>query len=165
MGGGECLDAMRERVEPGAGGNESGHADRQFRIADDHRRQDLRMKDNFFHARFGIDDHRRPTDFRTGTSGCGNRDNRRDYIGVGARPPVANVFKIPYWTRLSRHERHHLAQVHTGPPAKSDDAVVAACLVGGDAGVEALFVRIRIDFAKQITAQPRRFQNIERPGP
>ena len=113
MGGGECLDAMRERVEPGAGGNESGHADRQFRIADDHRRQDLRMKDNFFHVRFGIDDHRRPTDFRTSTSGCGNRDNRRDDIGVGARPPVANVFKIPYWTRLSCHERHHLAQVHT----------------------------------------------------
>ena len=84
---------MRERVEPGAGGNEFGHADRQFRIADDHRRQDLRMKDNFFTCRFGIGDHRRPTDFRTSTSGCGNRDNRRDYIGVGARPPVTNVFK------------------------------------------------------------------------
>ena len=57
-------------------------------------------------------------------------------VGVGARPPVADVLEIPHRPGLPGHEGDDLADVERGAAAESDDAVVAAGAIGGHAGVD-----------------------------
>ena len=68
--------------------------------------------------------------------------------GVGTSPPIANVFKVPDWPRLPRHEGDHFAKVEAGAAAKGDDAVVAAVLIGCYSGGEVVLVGVGVDVAK-----------------
>ena len=54
-------------------------------------------------------------------------------VGVGARPPVADILEIPDRPRLPGHEGDELAEVEPAAAAEGDDAVMAAGAEGGDA--------------------------------
>ncbi|MNL89666.1 hypothetical protein D3C87_2201320 [compost metagenome] len=47
---------MGKGVHAGAGGDDSGHADRQFRIADGDGRQELRVEDHLLDVAGGVGD-------------------------------------------------------------------------------------------------------------
>ncbi len=61
-------------------------------------------------------------------------NDRGDLVGVGARPPIADILEIPHWAGLPGHEGDHLAGIEAGAAAEGDDAVMAAFAEGGDAG-------------------------------
>ena len=47
-------------------------------------------------------------------------------LGIGARPPVADILEIPHRPRLPGHEGDDLADVERRAAAEGDDAVMAA---------------------------------------
>ena len=106
------------------------------------------MEDDFFLLALRVGDDAGAPDFGAGAGGGGDGDDGRDGSSVGARPPIANVFKIPDWPRLTRHEGDHLAKVETRAAAKGDDAVVAAVFIGCYSGGEVVLVGVGVDIAK-----------------
>src|SRR6185437_16540246 len=92
-------------------------------------------------------------------AGCGwHGDDRRDAGRVGARPPIADVFEVPYRPRLRLHEGDAFADVERRAAADGDDAVMAAGLVGGDPGGEIGLRRVRLDVAEHRRLEARRSQ-------
>ena len=55
-------------------------------------------------------------------------------VGIGARPPVADILEIPHRPRLPGHEGDQLAEIERRAAAEGDDAVMLAGLEHGDAG-------------------------------
>ena len=94
---GEGFDAMGKGVEPGAGGDGGRHTYCELGIANDYRRQDLRVEDDFFLLALRVGDDAGAPDFGAGAGGGGDGDDGRDGSSVGASPPIANVFKVPDW--------------------------------------------------------------------
>ena len=103
------------------------HADGQLRIADRHLRHHLRMEDDLLGVGRLVGDRppARPTSEPVpavvGTATIG-----RDAVGVGARPPVADVLEIPHRPRLAGHEGDHLAGIERRAAAEGDHAVMLA---------------------------------------
>ena len=139
---------MRQRIHAGAGGDEGRHADRELGIGDDDRRQQLRMEDDLLGVRCLVGDDAGAADFGAGAGGRRHRDDRRDRVGIGARPPVADVLEIPHRPRLSGLEGDQLAEIERRAAAEGDDAVMLALLEGGDAGGEVGLDRVGLDVGK-----------------
>ena len=51
-------------------------------------------------------------DLRAGAGGGRHGDDRRDAVGVGARPPVLAVLEVEDRPRLAGHEGDELADIH-----------------------------------------------------
>ena len=92
-------------------------------------------------------------DFRAGTGGSGHGDDRGDAPGVGAGPPVADVFIVPDRARLAAHEGDQLAHVQAAAAAEGDHPVVLAGVVGSQAGVEVGAHRIGLEIAEDCRAE------------
>jgi hypothetical protein len=148
------FQAMREGVHAGAGGDLRRHADGQFRIGDDHRGQHFRMEDDLLHMRFGIGDDAGAADFRAGAGRRRHGDDRRDAVGIGAGPPVADILEIPDRARLAGMKATILPRSRPGTAAEGDDAVMAAVAEDLQAGFEVLLVRVRIDLANMARPRP-----------
>ena len=52
----------------------------------------------------------------------------RNLRGIGARPPVADIFQIEDRNRLAVHQRDELADIEARAAAEGDDAVMLAGL-------------------------------------
>ena len=154
MGRGKRLDAMGKGIQPRTRRDEFRHPDRQFRVTDHGGGQDLGMKDDLLHMGLGIGDHASAPHFRAGPGGGRHRDDRRDGIGIGAGPPVADILEIPDRSGLPGHEGHHLAQVQPRAAAKGDHPVMAPRVIGRHPGGKVLLVRVRIDIGKDRGPQP-----------
>ena len=119
------------------------HADRQFRIGDDDRRQQLRMEDDLLGVGRLVGDDAGAADFRAGAGRRRHGDDRRDRVGIGARPPVADILEVPDRARLAGLEGDQLAEIERRAAAEGDDAVMLALLEHGDAGGEVGIDRVR----------------------
>ena len=73
----------------------------------------------------------RPTSEPVPGSG-GHRDDRRDAVGIRARPPVADVLEVPDRPGLPGHERDQLADIERRAAAERDDAVMAVPALSRD---------------------------------
>ncbi len=149
----ERLDAMREGIKAGAGGDEFRHACGQLGIANDDRRQHLWVENDLLHVGFGIGDDAGAPYFRAGAGCRRHRDDRRDGVRIGAGPPVVDVLIIPDRARLPNHEGDHLAQIQTRATAEGNHAVMAARFVGSNACFKVLLVRVRINLGEDATAK------------
>ena len=89
--------------------------------------------------------HAGAADFRAGSGGGRHRDDRRDRVGVGARPPVADILEIPDRPRLPGLEGDQLAEVERRAAAECDDAVMLALPEHLDAGGQVRFHRVGPD--------------------
>ena len=118
------FEAMGERVHAGAGGDEGRHADGELRIADHHARHHLRMEDHLLGVRRLVGDDAGAADLGAGAGRGRHGDDRRDPVGVGARPPVADILEIPERPRLPGHEGDDLAGIERRAAAEGDDAVM-----------------------------------------
>ena len=143
------LEAVRQSVHAGGGGDVRRQAEGELRIEDDDGRQHLRVEDDLLHARRLVEDHPGAADFGAGAGGGRHRDDRRDPGGIGARPPIRLVLEIPERPALARHEGDHLADVERAAAAEGDDAVVAAVAPGGEAGLDVGADRIGVDGAEE----------------
>ncbi|CAM3982580.1 hypothetical protein PHIN109289_19720 [Phaeobacter inhibens] len=161
MGRGERLDTMRKGIQTGACGDELRHADGQFGVADHHGGQHLGVKDDLFLMGHAVGDHRGAAHFGTGPSRGRHRDDRRDGIGIGASPPVADILKIPHRPGLAAHEGNHLAQIQPRAAAKGNHPVVIACLIGGNTGFEVFLVRVGVNLAEHRPTKARGLQDVE----
>ena len=103
-------------------------------IGDDDRRQHLRVEDDLLGVRRLVGDDAGAADFRAGAGRGRHGDDRRDGVGIGARPPVADILEVPDRPRLPGHEGDQLADIERRAAAKGDDAVMLARLEDGDAG-------------------------------
>jgi hypothetical protein len=155
------FEAMRERIHACARRDHLRHADRQFRIADRDTRQEFRVEDDLLGMRLGIGDDGGAADFRAGAGSCRHRDDRRNAVGVGARPPVADILEIPYRAGLASHESHAFAEIEARAATECDDTVMTAILVGLDPGGEVLVVRVGVDIGEDRPAKTTRFENVE----
>ena len=151
------LEAMRQRIHAGAGGDEGRHADRQLRVGDHHLRHHLRMKDDLLGVRRLVGDHAGAADLRAGAGRRRHRDDRRDAPGVGARPPVADVLEIPDRALLPGHEGDELAGIEPAAAAEGDDAVMAA-------GLEDVHARSEVRLDRVWTSRRRRCRASVRPS-
>ena len=122
----ECFETVHERVEAGGRGDRARQSDREFRVGNDDARHHLRVEDDFFLMRLLIEDDTGAADLRARARGGGDRNDRRDAGEVSPRPPVADVLEIPQRARLSRHERHDLADIECRAAAERHDTVVAS---------------------------------------
>ena len=145
---GEGFDAMGKGVEPGTSSDSGRHTDCELRIANDYRRQDFGVEDDLFLLALRVGYDAGAPDFGAGASGGGDGDYGSDGVGVCTRPPIANVFKVPDWPRLTRHEGDHFAEVESRAATKGNDAIVTAVFVGCYSGGEVVLVGIRVDVAK-----------------
>ena len=102
-------------------------ADGQLRIADRDLRHHRGMEDHLLGVRRLVgDDARRgrlPSRCRPWSA---PRRSGAMPVGVGARPPVADVLEIPHRPRLAGHEGDDLAGIERRAAAEGDHAVVAA---------------------------------------
>jgi hypothetical protein len=142
------LEAVGERVHAGAGGDEARHANRQFRIGDDDRRQQFRVEDDLLGVGRLIGDDAGAADLRTGAGCRRHGDDRCDRVGIGARPPVADIFEIPDRPDLAGLEGNQLAEIERRAAAEGDDAVMLALLERGDAGGQVRIHRVRPDLGE-----------------
>ena len=69
-------------------------------------------------------------------------------VGIGARPPVADILEIPHRPGLSGLEGDQLAEIERRAAAEGDDAVMLALREGGDAGGEVGLDRVGLDVGK-----------------
>ncbi len=73
-----------------------------------------------------LGDHAGAADLRAGARRGRYGDDRRDLLGVGARPPVADILEIPERPGLPGHEGDDLAGIEARAAAEGDDPVMAA---------------------------------------
>ena len=97
-------------------------------------RHHLRVEDDLLGVGRVVGEDGGAADLGAGAGGGRHGDDRRDAVGVGPRPPVADVLEVPDRPGLAGHEGDELADVEPRAAAEGDDAVMAAGLVGGDAG-------------------------------
>ena len=155
------FEAMGERVHAGARGDEGRHADGQFRIADDHARHHLGVKDHLLGLRRLLGDDAGAADLRARSRRGRHGNHRGDLVGVGARPPIADILEIPERPRLPGHEGDDLAGIEAGAAAESDDPVMAALAEGGDAGFKIYVDRVRLNVGEHRHGKPRVFQDAD----
>ena len=98
MRAGEGFDAMGKGVEPSTSGDGGRHTYCELRVANDYRRQDFGVEYDLFLLALRVGDDAGSTDFGASAGGGGDGDDWRDGVGIGARPPIANVFKVPDWS-------------------------------------------------------------------
>ena len=106
------------------------------------------MEDHLLGVGLLVGDDAGAADFRAGAGGGRHRDDRRDRVGIGARPPVADILEIPDRPRLSGLEGDQLAEVERRAAAEGDDAVMLALLEGGDAGGQVGLDRVGLHLGK-----------------
>ena len=73
-------------------------------------------------------------------------------VGVGARPPVADILEIPHRPRLAGHEGDDLAGIERRAAAEGDDAVMAARAKAASAGLDVGLDRVAA--ARRRTSPP-----------
>ena len=117
---------MGERVHAGAGGDEGRHADGELGIADHYPRHHLGMEDHLLGVRRFLRDDAGAADFRARARRGRHGDDRRDLVGVGARPPIADILEVPQRPALPGHEGDDLAGVEARAAAEGDNPVMTA---------------------------------------
>ena len=122
------LEAVGERIHAGRRGQLRRQPDGELGIEDRHLRHDRRMEDDLLLVRLGMRDDAGAADFRSRARRRRHGDDGRDHAGIGARPPVVDVFEIEDRNRLAVHQRDQLADIEAGTAAERDDAVVMAAL-------------------------------------
>ena len=132
----EGLEAMHEGIEARGRGDLRRQSDRELRIRDHDARHHLRMEDDLLLMRLLVEDDAGAADFAARAGGGRHRDDRRDALGIRARPPVADVLEVPQRPRLPRHERDDLAGIEPGAATEGDDAIVRAGVIGLEAGLD-----------------------------
>ena len=160
----EGLDAVREGVESGPRRDRRGHSNRRLGIADDRDGQHPGMEDDLLHAGEGVGQHPGAAHLRSGARRRGHGDDRRDGVGVGPRPPVADILEIPHRTGLPGHERHQLSRVQRRAAAKRHDSVVPARAKRLHPGLQIALVGIGIDLAEHAAPQTGGVEQIEGAG-
>ncbi len=125
------LEVVRKRIHAGRRGDALGQAHRQRRIGQHDARQHPRVKDDLLGVGRLVGDDRCTSDLGAGAGGRRHGDHRSDAVGVGARPPVADVFEVPERTGLSGHEGDGLARIERAAAAEGDDAVMPASAIAG----------------------------------
>ena len=109
-----------------------------------------------------IGDHAGTADLGSGPGGGRHRDDRRDPLRVGARPPILAVLEIEDRPRLAGHEGDDLADIHARAAAKGDHAIVPAQPVCGEPVVEVLQGRIAIDLREDGDRNARPLEDVDR---
>ena len=142
------LQRMAERVHARPGGDLRRQADRELRILDDEFRLHLRVEDDLLGVVGGIGDDRGAADFGARAGGGRHRDDRRDAVRIGARPPVLAVLEVPDRAALAGHEGDRLADIHRRAAAEGDHAVMAAGTIGCEAVVEIGEGRVAVDLGE-----------------
>ena len=112
------------------------------------------MKDNLFNVRFRIGEYAGPPDLRSGACRCRHRYDWRNGTGIGACPPVANIFKIPDRPVLAGHKSDKLSKIKAGAATKGNHSVMAAVLESGDASGEIDLIWIRVNITEQGSPKP-----------
>ena len=153
---------MGERIHARARGDCGRHAGGQLRIADDDARHHLGVKDHLLRLRRFLRDHAGAADFRAGPGRGRHGDDRRDLVGIGARPPIADILEIPERPGLSGRKGDDLARVEARAAAEGDDAVMLSGAEGGDAGFDIRLDRVRLNVGEQRDRKSRLFQKAER---
>ena len=85
-----------------------------------------------------------------------------DALGIGARPPVADVLEIPHRPGLSGHEGDELADVERRAAAEGDHAVMLARRGRPDAALDVRLDRVRPTSEKIAGASAPRACSVER---
>ena len=160
----ERLDAVREGIEPRAGGDGLRHADRQFGITDNHAGQHLGMEDDLLFPGLRIGDHRSPPDLGSGPRRRRHGDDRIDPCRIGPRPPVADILEIPDRTRLAGHEGQRLCQIEARAAAEGDDPVITPVAIGAQPLGHIGIARIRVDLRENCAAKAGLLHQIQHPG-
>jgi hypothetical protein len=107
-------------------------------------------------------DHAGAADFRAGPGRRRHGDDRRDLVGVRARPPIADILEIPQWAALPGRKRDDLARVEARAAAEGDDAVMFSGAEGDDAGFDVSLDRVRLNVGEHGDRKPRLFEKAER---
>jgi hypothetical protein len=84
------------------------------------------MEDHLLGVRGLMREHAGAADFRAGAGRGRHRDDRRDGLGIGAGPPVADILEIPHGAGLAGLEGDQLAEVQRRAAAERDHAVMLA---------------------------------------
>ena len=155
------LQAVGQSVHPRASRDRLRHADGQLRVGDDHRGQHLGVEDDLLHPRLGVGDDAGAADLGPGAGGGGKGDTGCNGVRIGTGPPVAHILEVPDRAGLAGHEGDHLAEVQRRAAAEGDHAVMAACAVGDDAGIEVLLGGIGVDFREDRAAEPALLHDVE----
>ena len=155
------FEAMGESVHAGAGGDERRHADGEFRIADHHARHHLGMEDHLLGLRQLLGDDAGAADLGARSRRGRHGNHRGDLVGIGARPPIADILEIPERPRLPGHEGDDLAGIEARAAAESDDPVMAALAIGGDASFDIGVNRVRLNVGEYRHGKPRVFQDAD----
>ena len=138
--------------------NTGRQPDGQFRIANRDHRHHFGVKDHLLRMRRRIRDDACATDFGAGSRGGRDRDDGRDARGVGAGPPVPDVFEVPHRSGLTDHERDDLADVERRTAPEGDHAVMSASAIGGHSLLDIPVHRIRLHLAENGRRSPCAFQ-------
>jgi hypothetical protein len=124
------LEAVGKRVHARRRGELGRQADGEPGVEEGELRHHLRVKDDLLLVRLGMGDDAGPADLGAGPGGGRHRDDGRDGVGVGPRPPVADVLEVEDRPGLAVHEGDELADVERRAAAEGDHAVVVAVLEG-----------------------------------
>ena len=93
-------------------------------------------------------------DFRAGPRRRRYGNDRENALGVGARPPVADILEIPHRPGLPGHEGDDLARVEPRAAAKGDHPVMPARAQHCNARFHIGRHRVRLDLGKQPDLDP-----------
>jgi hypothetical protein len=118
-------------------------------------------KDHLFRVGRLVSHHPGAAHFRACPGGGRHGNDRRDTLGIGARPPVAYILEVPDGPALPRHERHQLAGIQPRPAAEGHDPVMPAGAEGFDPGEEVGFDRIWLHLSKERSVQPALLQDVQ----
>ncbi len=124
----ERLQAVRQRVHAGGGGDLRRQADRQLGVENHQRRQHAHVEDDALDMRRVVGDHRGAADFRAGAGGGRHRHHRRHAGDIDPAGVVADVLEIPQRPILADHQGDGLAGIQRRAAAKGDHPVMTAGL-------------------------------------
>ena len=156
------FQAMGKGIHPRAGGDEARHAHGQLGVADGDGGKQFRVEDDLLLVGLRIGQNPGAAHFGPGPCRGRHGDDGRDLAGIGARPPVIDIFQVPDRHRLARHQRNHLAQIQRRSAAKADHPVVPARAVDGKARFHVAFVRVGINLREDRPAKTCGVQNVQR---
>ncbi len=143
--GHEGFDAVRQRIDSNRSCQRRWHAERQFKVHQRHRRQQVRIEHHHLHVSRSIRDHRHLGDLAAGAGGGRNDEKRQPRIGH-----LMPTHETDQRRRIRRKNCYDFGTVDRTAAAQSDHGLRGGRMKPSETGKDTVLARIGLHIGENI---------------